>query len=122
MKKLFPNFVYSRGYGLYRWTGRLKPTEISPNYKVEIDCFQSSPPKIWVLDPILEGNKHRFKDGSLCLYFHKDPKDQRWTENSIIARTIIPWTATWLFCYEIWLETGIWLNEEAPHDDPKEEN
>jgi hypothetical protein len=39
-----------------------------------------------------------------------------------LAETIVPWTAEWLFFYEVWMEDpeGRWLGLEAPHDDKKE--
>lgn len=119
MKKLFPNFKYVRGMG---WYGKLQPTDISPEYKIKIEFSSHSTPKVWVIEPWVDPTIHHYSDGSLCLYYPKDPKDQRWSDNSIIARTIMPWTAAWLLFYEYWLETGIWFNEEAPHDGPKRGN
>jgi hypothetical protein len=32
----------------------------------------------------------------------------------VIAHTTIPWTLRWLFHYENWLSTGVWLGDDAP--------
>jgi len=43
----------------------------------------------------------------LCLY---DPaaRPRQWTRQDFIAERVIPWSAEWLACYEIWLATGEW--------------
>jgi len=38
---------------------------------------------------------------------------------SWLAKTIVPWTAEWLFLYELWLETGMWWGLEASHNNSK---
>ena len=35
--------------------------------------------------------------------------------DQLIANTIIPWTGSWLFFYELWLDTGKWLGPSS-HD------
>lgn len=122
MDKLFPHFKYIRGKGKSYWIGTLQPTEISPVYKVKIELSRDKSPRITVLEPDIEPNIHQYSDRSLCLYYPKDPKELKWTQESIIAKTIIPWTAAWLYFYEYWLETDKWFNEEAPHDDLKRRN
>ncbi|WP_346854948.1 hypothetical protein [uncultured Draconibacterium sp.] len=41
----------------------------------------------------------------LCLYYRKA---REWTNQMLIADTIIPWTSEWLYHYEFWLATGNW--------------
>ncbi|WP_448659200.1 hypothetical protein ACPVPU_01720 [Sphingomonas sp. CJ99] len=48
----------------------------------------------------------------LCLYY---PDGTEWTRQSLLAETILPWTAEWLFFYEMWHVTGTWGGAEAPH-------
>jgi len=31
----------------------------------------------------------------------------------LIATTILPWTALWLYYYELWLDTGKWLGPSS---------
>jgi hypothetical protein len=33
----------------------------------------------------------------------------------MIATTIIPWLALWLYYYEVWLATGHWEGGGIPH-------
>lgn len=42
----------------------------------------------------------------LCVY---DPATNEWQPGKVaVADTIVPWTASWLACYEGWLATGKW--------------
>lgn len=36
----------------------------------------------------------------------------------LLAQSIVPWTAEWLFYYEMWQVTGAWGGDEAEHDTP----
>jgi hypothetical protein len=70
-------------------------------------------PKVFVDSPeIVPNAPHRYSDRSLCLYW---PEEFSWTSHQSLARTLVPWTALWLFHYEIWLSLGEWLAPESPH-------
>jgi hypothetical protein len=72
---------------------------------------------VWVVAPELHKRaEHRFTDNSLCLYWGRR---NDWTPDMALRDTIIPWTAEWLFYYELWLETGRWLGSSS-HDAPAE--
>jgi len=115
--RLFPHFTYCRAKNIPTWRGTLQPTDSSPAYVVKVSYRQPKSPKVWVLSPKLRPDApHRYPDGSLCLYY---PRDLSWTPNAFIAETIIPWTALWLACYELWLCTGEWYGPEAPHGSGK---
>jgi hypothetical protein len=117
MARHFPIFTYRRANDIPTWRGTLQPTRTSPVYVVEIRYRQPKPPEVHVLSPSLKDDApHRYSDGSLCLYY---PRDRSWTSNMLIAQTIVPWTAIWLAFYELWLRTGEWHGEEAPHHRPK---
>jgi hypothetical protein len=91
----------------------LQPGEISPIYQVEIEYRHRKAPTVKVMQPtIVAGAPHLYKDGSLCLYW---PKEWNWQDNELIAEIIIPWTALWLYYYELWLDTGKWLGPSS-HD------
>ena len=109
----FPEFrFYKNGCLAFGWIGKLKPTEVSPFYTVKIE-YHHRHPKVYILEPmILEKAPHRYGDGHLCLYY---PKDKSYNEASVIADSIVPWTALWLYYYEIWLKEGVWWGPEAPH-------
>lgn len=118
MRHYFPQFVFRRdGVGKGSWIGTVKPTPKSPEYRVRIEYDWYSP-RVFVESPnLLKSCPHRYSDGSLCLYY---PPDRSYSSNSFIANTIVPWVCEWLYFYEIWLETGIWWGDEAPHTSPKD--
>lgn len=110
LRKKFPQFRY-KGKGL--WIGTLQPTPLSPVYKIKIIEQRNSFPKVFVLEPKLKNNpKHLYSDGSLCLFY---PKDFSWSKKSLIAETIVPWSALWLYFYELWLKTGFWFGDSVEH-------
>ena len=116
---LFPQF-HRRNPGqptIGIWEGTLQPSAASLNYALRITYTVNKHPCVVVLSPkIREDAPHRFADGSLCLYY---PDDGNWHSQALIARTIIPWSASWLYFYENWLKTGEWLGPEAPHSSRK---
>lgn len=121
MHNEFPGFQYTREKNLPTWRGLLQPINNSTIYSIKIDYrFNnrlSKCPRVWVLDPQIHPDaKHRFIDGSLCLYY---PPEGSWTPYNYISRTIVPWTAMWLVFYEIWLDTDHWYGPEAPHSGEK---
>jgi hypothetical protein len=109
MKNRFPDLEYRSRC----WIGYLQPYPNFDKYKVKIVYRGQDVPKVFLLNPPLVKNpKHIYQDNSLCIYF---PQDWKWNENEYITETIVPWTYVWLYFYEIWLETGTWYGEEAPH-------
>jgi len=99
--------------GGVEWKGTLQPTVDSSAYEVvvlhEPDLF----PVVYVEKPSIRKDAwHRYPDGSLCLYW---PKEWRWSPRESLAETIIPWTAFWLYYYELWCRTGEWLGPASPH-------
>lgn len=93
------------------WTGELCPTPLSERYKIRIQYRLGTPPEVTVISPELrnreEGSKipHLYTGNRLCLYF---PETQEWDASMAVAKTIVPWTSSWLFYYEVWLATGKW--------------
>lgn len=76
-------------------------------------------PTVRVERPKLKpGAPHLYPDGRLCLYY---PPDRRWHSGYLLADTILPWTASWLYFYELWLDTDEWLGPSAPHDPDSDE-
>jgi len=86
-------------------------------YRVLIGYTLEIQPKVYVLSPPPVEEAHGIRtphlnyDRSLCLY---DPDKKQWTDADAIAHTTIPWTLRWLFHYENWLSTGVWLGDTAP--------
>ena len=117
IRQLFPDFKYSWISGTGVWTGNLQPSSSSPRYFVQIMYKYLDRPTVRVLRPqICEDAPHIYGDGSLCLYY----RDGSWTRSRMIAETILPWAAEWLYFYEYWQATGKWLGPEAPHTRKKE--
>jgi len=94
--------------------GRIRPSEHSKNYRVEIRYRPWSPPQVRILDPEVPftPGAHMYKDGTLCLY---DSREQRWENNWHLHQTIVPWTAEWLVFYELFQLSGKWLGKSAVH-------
>ncbi len=92
----------------------LRPTWLSPTYRVRIDYIRERPPRIYIVTPELVPNaKHTYPDGRLCVYWHE-------YDNTLgFGDTIVPWTAEWLYLYELWQVHGKWLAPESPHGAPK---
>ena len=115
IRKRFPSFRLIR-VGTPHWKGKLDAEFDS--YDVRIIPREQRSPKVFVMNPKpVEKAKHVYADGSLCLFY---PPDRSWTDRSLIAETTIPWTAEWLFFYEVWLKTGKWLGGGV-HGASKEE-
>lgn len=91
-----------------RWTGSLKPSAFSRTYLVQVIYCPGHMPEVRVLRPVLEARlaeslPHIYQGGLLCLHRSGD-----WNGRMLLADTIIPWAAEWLFFYEIWKATGDW--------------
>ncbi|MBP5971317.1 hypothetical protein HW132_00850 [Brasilonema sp. CT11] len=113
----FPGFIYRRERSVAVWRGTLQPRQFSPKYRVAVRYRLSSYPTVNVIFPTLAPKApHLWKDGSFCLYY---PKEKPWRKDMLIAETIIPWTALWLYYYELWLDTGEWLGPSSHASDSK---
>jgi hypothetical protein len=110
----FPGFRYRiTRLGGVEWRGGLQPTVDSATYDVSVLHEPNRTPKVRVLRPSIRLNApHRYGDGSLCLYW---PQEWRWNPRESLAATILPWTALWLYYYELWLVTDEWLGPSSPH-------
>lgn len=105
--RVYRNVVFTRtGIAL-----PLRPTSLSPTYHVRIDHAPERSPKVFVVSPRLRhATEHVYRDGSLCLYYRGE-----YDNTLLMTETIIPWTAQWLHCYEIWQVQGEWPAPESPH-------
>jgi len=117
MRDRWPSFTRVGNAGVSVWRGNLQPSEVSGEYGISVEYRLGVPPNVRVLRPkLLKTPPHTYPGAKLCLY---SPDDWRWDEHSILACSIIPWTAAWLLFYELWLDTGKWLAPEAPHNENK---
>jgi hypothetical protein len=90
--------------------GTIQPTPLSTNYSVSVRIRPAWPPDVRVLEPELEPREgmtslpHMYSDGCLCLHLHGD-----WHPGMFVAESTLPWASLWLYFYEVWLATGLWL-------------
>ena len=115
IKGRFQGFTSSWGKDKHEmvWLGNLQPTIESPVYKIRIRYRLGGIPKIRILSPTLKPKPpHTYSDGSLCLY---TPGEGSWREDKLLADTILPWAAIWLYYYELWVDTDKWQGPETPH-------
>lgn len=114
----FPGFMRVGLRGATEWRGSFQPRETSPVYTVAVRISHGvgAVPQVRVRSPALMRNApHLYSDGTLCLYW---PQEWRWRYDTLLAETILPWTALWLYYYELWLDCGEWLGPSS-HDAPK---
>lgn len=110
----YPNFELklTNNRNVYVWEGMLQPTPLSKMYKIKIEYKLGSSPKIYVISPSLKSFDgttripHAYDLNRPCTFL---PGCGEWTDQKLIAETVIPWTSLWLFYYEIWFSTGEWL-------------
>lgn len=114
MRSKFPSFRCQKKKDSLVFTGTLKPGEIS--YEIRAEYIPSQHPKVFVLSPKIHSRAPHVwpNDKSLCLV---NPSIHPWCPCHLVAKLTIPWTALWLYFYEVWLETGIWYGPESLHDD-----
>lgn len=111
MKRHFPGFSVRWHKNIVRWVGELRPTDISQRYRIKIIHQLYRKPEVHVLKPLLVTDErgmipHVYPGRRLCL-FH--PQKREWGQGMHVATTIVPWTALWLYYYEVWQATGDWL-------------
>jgi hypothetical protein len=54
--------------------------------------------------PHLYGPDDDPRGACLCLFY---PDGDEWTRYMLLAESVLPWTAEWLFYYEMWPPTGL---------------
>lgn len=91
------------------WRGELQPTPASRRYVVGLRHRPGVLPRVSVISPALETRlgaslPHVYAEGFLCLHRADD-----WSDRMLLADSIVPWAAEWLYFYEFWLATGQWF-------------
>jgi hypothetical protein len=84
-------------------------------------CVEFSPgnpevPRVFTDGP--QESPHRYADGSLCMWYPRDPIDLQWARRDGAA-ALIGCIALHLIREQWWRETGEWLGPEAPHPVPQ---
>jgi hypothetical protein len=113
MRARYPQFCSKTNRGnRIVWTGSLQPTARSASYRVEITYLVPHRPEIRVLEPELRKRDgcdrlpHVFPGNLPCVHEACD-----WNAAMMVATTVIPWLCSWLYFYEVWLDTGFWAGE-----------
>ncbi len=123
MRRRYPGFTSNWQRGKVTWTGILTPADGCRSYTLRIGYRLGDQPKVFVVHPGLvprgDGGRipHRYRDGSLCLY---RPKYREWTASDAVAETVVPWSALWLYDYEVWFVTSVWVGG-GEHSELKQE-
>lgn len=114
IEKNFPCFQCRVKRGRLSCRGTICPSEGSDTYSVKLVYKQGGIPRVYITHPKIDNKTecHVYKDGSLCLYDHREFS---WSGRLFVHETIVPWAAEWLVFYELWKITGKWLGPEAPH-------
>lgn len=87
----------------------MQPSPSSRSYLVEMRYRLGTTPRVRVVSRLRtrtgESLPHVWshRNRVLCLHERDD-----WNPRMLIANTTVPWTAEWLFFYELWLVTGEW--------------
>lgn len=116
MAEDWPQFkAKSNDDGSVFWTGPLEAehqtfvVKISFGPGMEFPWVQVLRPRLVRRPDFVDGPlPHVYRRGDdigLCLF---DPDQHQWNASMAISRTIVPWTADWLYFYEIWSMTGKW--------------
>ena len=142
MRARWPGFAAERGTApkSVRWRGAL--TGVEQTFTLSITYGLPQPgyrewyremPLVQVLDPHLRPNPDARDEAPLPhVYLHPsdppssplclfDPRKNEWHAGMLIAKTIVPWAARWLWYYELWDATGEWHGggEHAPPEDKR---
>ena len=96
------------------WHGAVVPSPTSRSYRLGLIARdERTRPDVYVTAPQLQPDcsgrlPHVWDDGSLCLCARGE-----WRPNDLYVDTVIPWASEWLFFYEIWKATAIWMGDEV---------
>ncbi|WP_460577313.1 hypothetical protein, partial [Hymenobacter coalescens] len=100
--KHYPRFKFNLTRTMLRCIYAIPSPTSDKLYKTEITYTPPMAPKVHILDPPIEMNKHThvYADDSLCLYY---PGDLSWSYGTHhIYDKIIPWIAEWIVYYELY--------------------
>lgn len=112
IKSKYPEFVSTLSKGCLTIKGQIRPTARSEAYTFKLTYKTGSAPDVSVTNPTLKKNfkdediPHTYPNEKLCLYY---PGYKEFTSSMLISDTVIPWISLWLYHYENWHLTGVWM-------------
>lgn len=93
------------------------PTYETRNLVIVFSSRHPKVPQVFADGPVVD--RHRFSDGSLCIWYWRDAPGRRWTfDQGLLA--LIDHAIIHLFKEAWFLDIGEWLGDEIIHD-PKGE-
>lgn len=82
--------------------------------RIEFRSTASRIPRVYVDGPA--DSPHRYDDGSLCMWYPRDPLERRWVfDDGLLA--LLGQIAAHLVKEHLWRETRRWPGDEVPHAD-----
>ena len=112
LRSVYPNSSVRLDPASLTWRGADSiPSALSREYVIEVSLKVGQNPVVRVVHPPLEPNAqgflpHIWDDGSLCLN-----TAGQWSSKMHLVDTTLPRASEWLFHYEIWTGTGVWLGD-----------
>lgn len=100
----------------YRWINYIATIDLEEyeqrKIKIRFKSDEGYPPKITVDGP--EDSPHRYNGGRLCIWYPKDPLENRWVfdDGLLMLLKLIEYH---LYREAWWRETGEWLGPEIKH-------
>lgn len=115
LKHEFPASTGSVRNGCMIWSGDFQPSSLSETYKLRVVYLQGKYPKAYIDSPkplkLAEGAKilphtYNYHNGKqqICLFLPPE-----WNASMLISNTIVHWAIQWMYYYELWASTGMWL-------------
>lgn len=114
LRQYFPGSTIRLSPRGLTWHGTVVPSPTSRSYQLGLIArAERTRPDVHVIAPQLQPDDsgrlpHVWDDGSLCLCGRGE-----WQCNDLYVDTVIPWASEWLFFYEIWKATAIWMGDEV---------
>ncbi len=117
LKHTYPNSIGEIRRGKMTWSCDITPSALSDTYRLKITYSLGQSPKAYIISPkplpLAEGaqrlpHTYDYSNGKqqLCLYY---PGSGEWKSSMVIANTMVHWAVQWMYYYEVWLITGIWI-------------
>ena len=80
--------------------------------RIEFRCSSAGVPRVYADGPT--ESPHRYEDGSLCMWYPRDPLERRWSFGDGL-HALLGQIAVHLVKEDIWRRTGEWPGAEVPH-------
>ena len=112
MSKKYPQFKHGMHLDkTVSFNGVIVSTLTGNPFEIKIILKLNYYPSTYIINPVIRNDcPHLNYHGTICLF---DQKKVLWQNHWLIAENLMPRIPFWLVTYETWLETGLWLADEA---------